>query len=93
MTRRLLTLAALVGALFFFAVTVRSPSEVAVAASGAPASYRTANPGLSFDLRLGDGILQLRIRGGDTCSTAVTLEIRLPRLGEPVRHLSWFIAS
>jgi hypothetical protein len=93
MTRRLVTLASLAGALFFFAVILRSPSEAAVAAVGVAPPHLAADPGYRFDIRLGDRILQLRIRGCDTCSPAVTLEIKLPRLVDPARQMARFTAS
>ncbi|HJR59722.1 MAG TPA: hypothetical protein VJ813_10000 [Vicinamibacterales bacterium] len=80
MTRRLLTYASLAGALLLCAVVATGPVDVSGAALAPRRPDLVAAGGYSFDLHLGDGIFRLRIRGCDACRTAVTIEIRLPRL-------------
>jgi hypothetical protein len=83
MTRRLLIPAVLTLALLFGGAI----AEVPVPAAGAavvPASSSTPDGAPSFaptfDVRLGDGILQVRVRGGDASRTEVSIRIELPRL-------------
>ena len=84
MTRKLLTLTLLTGTLLVCTLIVGpSPVTVAGAALG-PETARTSASAYSLDVRVGDGIFQLRIRSCETCQTSVTIELRLPRLlGNP----------
>jgi hypothetical protein len=83
MMRRLITYALLTGTLLLCGLAATGPVDVAGAALAPPGVSRTVMPGHGFDLHLGDGIFRLRIRGCDSCRTAVTIELRLPRLGHP----------
>jgi len=79
MTRRLLIPAALTLALLFGGVVADSPVPAAGAAvvpASTPAPAPIAAP--TFDVRLGDGILHVRVRGGDASRTAVSIRIELP---------------
>lgn len=82
MTRRLLIPAALTLALLFSGLAADSPVPAAgaamvPAASSPPDPTPMAAP--TFDVRLGDGILQVRVRGGDASRTEVSIRIELPR--------------
>jgi hypothetical protein len=77
MTRRLLVPAALTLALLFSGVA-DSPAPAAGAAM-VPAARESAPIAVpTFDVRLGDGVLQLRIRGRDDCRTEVSIRIEWP---------------
>lgn len=80
MTRRLLVPAALTLALLVSGVIADSPAPAAGAAMVPPA---TTDPAViaapTFDVHLGDGIFQLRIRGCADCRTGVSIRIELPR--------------
>ena len=79
MTRRLLIPAALTLALLFSGVVADSPTPASGAAlvpAATPALASIAAP--TFDVHLGDGILQLWIRGCDDCRTEVSIRIELP---------------
>ena len=78
MTRRLLVLAALTLALLFSGVVADSPTPAAGSAMvpATPASDPIAAP--TFDVYLGGGILQVRIRGCDDCRTELSIWIELP---------------
>jgi hypothetical protein len=73
MTRRLI--ASLAATLLVCTVAV-TPDPLAKAAL-APAPARAAANPLSFDVRLGDGILWVRIRGSEG-DTSLTIEVRVP---------------
>lgn len=79
MTRTPLAIAFLIGALSLFAAIATAPVDVAGAALAPLRPTRAAAPACAFNLHLGDGIIRLRVRGGESCRTAVTVEIRLPR--------------
>ena len=84
MTRQLLTLVLLTGTLLLCAVAAPPPTSVAGAALAPEAADRTPGAGYHLDVRLGDGIFQVRIRGCEACQTSVTIEVKLPRLfGNP----------
>jgi hypothetical protein len=74
MTRRLL--ASLAAALLVSTIAV-TPDPLAKAALAPIPVRSTANP-VSFDLHVGDGIFQVRIRGGERGGTSLTIEIRVP---------------
>jgi hypothetical protein len=74
MTRRLL--AALAATLLVCTVAV-TPDPLAKAALLPSPVQRAANP-LSFDMRVGDGIIRVRIRTGEGGDTSLTIEIRVP---------------
>lgn len=79
MTRRLLTLLGLTGALLFSGVIVDSPAPAAGAAmlpAAVPVPSRAPTP--LFDLRLGEGIVQVRIRACEACRTEVSIRLELP---------------
>ena len=78
MTRRLV---ALLGATLLVCSVAVAPDPLAKAAL-APVPVRTATNPISFDVRLGDGIFRVRIRGGESCDTSLTIEIRVPGLFE-----------
>jgi hypothetical protein len=77
MTRRLLAL--LVATLVLGGVAATAPAPV-VGAALPPHSSRAIPSPLVFDVRIGDGVFQLRIRGCHVCDIAVTVEIDLPPL-------------
>lgn len=77
MTRPLLTLASLAVLLLAFAAAAAAPVNLAGATLPAARAARAADGRSPFDLRLGDGIFQLRIRGCAVCATAITIEIHL----------------
>jgi hypothetical protein len=92
MTRTPLAIAFLTGALVLCAAGATAPVDVAGAALAPSSPRRAARPGCAFNLHLGDGIIRLRIRGGESCRTAVTVEITLLRrvgqlltLSQPLR--------
>ena len=76
MTRRLL--AALAATLLVCTVAV-TPDPLAKAAL-APAQVEGNANALSFDIRVGDGIFQVRIRGGEGGDTSLTIEVQVPGL-------------
>lgn len=79
MTRRLLILLGLTGALLFSGVIVDSPAPAAGAAmlpAAVPVPPRAAAP--LFDVRLGEGVVQVRIRACETCRTEVSIRLELP---------------
>jgi hypothetical protein len=78
MTRRLLILASLTAALLFSGVIADSPAPAAGAAMLPPRV--SAADGPRFDVRLGDGIVQVRIRGCEACPTEVSIQLEFPRL-------------
>jgi len=78
MTRRLV--ASLVATLLVCSVAV-APDPLAKAALP-PIPLRAAADPISFNIRVGDGIFRVRIRGGEMCDTALTIEIRIPGLFE-----------
>ena len=86
MTRRLLTLLSIAGAIALLTVALSAPVHLQGAAlapaMGAPAAID------SVDIHLGDGIFQLRVRACEGCAPALTLEIRLPRV-----QIDWFLRS
>jgi hypothetical protein len=76
MTRRLLTLTCLTGALLFSGVAADTPAPAAGAAvlpprPAAPADVPT------FDVQMGDGVIQIRIRSCEACRTEVAVRIEL----------------
>jgi hypothetical protein len=79
MTRRLLLPAALTLALLFSGLVADSPAPAAGAAMVPVAAEFAPIATPTFDAQLGDGILQLRIRGCDDCRTEVSIRIELPR--------------
>ena len=83
MTRRLVVLVFLTGALLFSGVIADSPAPAAGAAM-LPPPAPTGADGPRFDVRLGDGIVQVRIRGCGTCPTEVAIQLEFPRF-------SWFV--
>lgn len=79
MTRRLLTLLGLTGALLFSGVIVDSPAPASGAAmlpAAVPVPSRAPTP--LFDVRLGEGIVQVRIRACGACRTEVSIRLELP---------------
>ena len=80
MTRRLLIPAALTLTLLVSGLVADSPLPAAGAAM-VPATTSDPAPfaAPTFDVRLGDGILQVRVRGGDAGRTGISIRIELPR--------------
>lgn len=79
MTRRLLTLLGLTGALLFSGVIVDSPAPAAGAAMlPAAVPVPSTAPTPLFDVRLGEGIVQVRIRACEACRTEVSIRLELP---------------
>ena len=78
MTRRLLTLFSIAAAVLLSASLVTAPVN-GEGPAVAPARFEPpASGGESLNLRLGDGIVRLRIRSTSSQSS-VTVELRLPR--------------
>jgi len=78
MTRRLA--ASLAATLLVCSVAV-APDPLAKAALP-PIPVRASTNPISYDVRVGDGILRVRIRSGEACDTSLTIEIRVPGLFE-----------
>ena len=79
MPRQLLVLVVLTVALLFSGVVADSPAPAARAAmlpATVSAPPRAAAP--LFDVRLGEGIVQVRIRACGTCRTEVSIRLELP---------------
>ena len=73
-------LVATLAATLILGVAATAPDPIAEAAI-VPARTLHKTPGRTpFDLRLGDGIFRLLIRGCDACDTSLTIEIKLPNM-------------
>jgi hypothetical protein len=78
MTRRLLILIALTATLLFSGVVADSPAPAAGAAMVPRlASHATALEPPTVDIRLGGGILQIRIRACGSCRSEVSIRFEL----------------
>lgn len=85
MTRRHLALFG--GVLLFCGAAINAPASTAEAAAVTPAATRPIADTLPLSIRLGDGIVSLRIQLCDQCGAHVTFEINLaPFIAAPVNH-------
>jgi len=79
MTRRLLTLIALTATLLFSGVVADSPAPAAGAAMVPQSVSRPEQlEAPTIDIRLGEGIVQIRIRACGACRSEVSIRIELP---------------
>jgi len=78
MTRRLLVLTILTGALLFSGVIADLPAPSAGAAMIPALHERASEDGPRFDVSLGEGMVQVLVRGCGTCPTTISIRIELP---------------